>query len=76
VKQSQTILCYNNLKLFPLHSCFSRSLAETEAVILIVLVMATAALAPLDPLFRMNAKRTREIFASAPEDGMNDEERR
>jgi pleiotropic regulator 1 len=38
--------------------------------------MATAALAPLDPLFRINAKRTREIFASAPEDGMNDEERR
>lgn len=38
--------------------------------------MTTAVLPPLDPLFRRNAKRTREIFASAPEDGMKDEERR
>ncbi|KAF8237238.1 WD40 repeat-like protein [Tricholoma matsutake] len=37
--------------------------------------MTTAVLPPLDPLFRRNAKRTREIFASAPEDGMKDEER-
>lgn len=38
--------------------------------------MAAAVLPALDPLFQRNAKRTREIFASVPEDGMKDEERR
>lgn len=38
--------------------------------------MTTAALPPLDTLFKRNAKRTRDIFASCPDDSMMDEERR
>lgn len=38
--------------------------------------MTTAALPALDPLFRRSAKRTRDVFASAPEDGLKDEEKR
>lgn len=38
--------------------------------------MTTAALPPLDPLFRRNAKRTRDIFASCPDDSLIDEEKR
>jgi len=37
--------------------------------------MSTATLPPLDPLFRRSAKRTRDIFASCPEDGIRDEEK-
>jgi pleiotropic regulator 1 len=37
---------------------------------------SVAALPPLDPLLRRSGKRTRDIFASCPDDGLNDEEKR
>ncbi|KAJ7186982.1 WD40-repeat-containing domain protein [Mycena filopes] len=37
--------------------------------------MTTAALPPLDPLFRRSAKRTRDIFASCPDEGLRDDEK-
>ncbi|KIM87888.1 hypothetical protein PILCRDRAFT_814585 [Piloderma croceum F 1598] len=36
---------------------------------------SVAALPPLDPLLRRSAKRTRNIFASCPDDGLKDEEK-
>jgi pleiotropic regulator 1 len=33
-------------------------------------------LPPLDPLFRRNAKRTRDVFSSCPDVGLKDEEKR
>jgi pleiotropic regulator 1 len=36
---------------------------------------STAALPALDPLLRRSAKRTRDIFASCPEDGLKDDEK-
>ncbi|KAJ7581130.1 WD40-repeat-containing domain protein [Mycena floridula] len=37
--------------------------------------MAAAVLPPLDPLFRRNAKRTREIFSHQPDEGLRDDEK-
>ena len=37
---------------------------------------SAAALPPLDPLLRRSAKRTRDIFASCPDDGFKDDEKR
>ncbi|KAF4565425.1 pre-mRNA-splicing factor prp46 [Pleurotus pulmonarius] len=37
--------------------------------------MSTAALPPLDPVFRRAAKRTRDIFAFCPDEGLGDEEK-
>jgi hypothetical protein len=36
----------------------------------------TSALPPLDPLLRRSAKRTRDIFASCPNDGITEDEKR
>lgn len=42
-----------------------------------VLSMSTAyALPPLDSLLKRSAKRTRDIFASCPNDGMKEDEKR
>lgn len=38
--------------------------------------MTTAALPPLEPLLRRSAKRTRDIFASSPDDGLKEDEKR
>ncbi|KAJ8496770.1 hypothetical protein ONZ45_g12323 [Pleurotus djamor] len=38
--------------------------------------MSTAALPPLDPLFRRASKRTRDVFSSCPDAGLADEEKR
>lgn len=38
--------------------------------------MTTAVLPSLEPLFRQNAKRTRQIFESCPDEGLKDEEKR
>ncbi|KAJ8594192.1 WD40 repeat-like protein [Rhizopogon salebrosus TDB-379] len=37
--------------------------------------MSTDALPPLDPLLKRSAKRTRDIFASCPNDGMKEDEK-
>jgi pleiotropic regulator 1 len=37
---------------------------------------SAAALPPLEPLLRRSAKRTRDIFASCPEDGLREDEKR
>ncbi|KAK0486568.1 WD40 repeat-like protein [Armillaria novae-zelandiae] len=37
--------------------------------------MSTAALPPLEPLFNLNGKRTRSVFASCPDAGFKDEEK-
>jgi pleiotropic regulator 1 len=38
--------------------------------------MSTDALPPLDPLLKRSAKRTRDIFASCPNDGLKEDEKR
>lgn len=37
---------------------------------------STTSLPPLDPLYKANAKRTYSVFASCPDQGMKEEEKR
>lgn len=41
-----------------------------------VTMASTTSLPPLDPLYKANAKRTYSVFASCPEQGMKEEEKR